>query len=445
MELKYWGDNKLNKNKKEISVYFANWNLDRLPAEQSGEVAGIPWDCVTNIKHAFWQVAPADGTTETSFERRDRGEAPRTEFTIKSMWQKNDMENQAPSAIDPSMPRNHFAQYKVFAKRYPDVEIMLSIGGWARCGYFSEMAYTREGRASFVQSCIDFMKEHTWTGGIDIDWEYPGCSTAGERLPDPADPDHDEGCPIWGTVEEDAANFTALMADLRVAMDAEFGAGVKKLTACCAGSTTTILPLQNWADAVRHMDRINIMSYDMSGVWDGVTGHHTSFVDTKKVVDYFAELGIPAEKLCIGTPFYALSFPMKEMDPKQIVGAPCDTYRASSVPVTERDLKAFEEEARSGYTLKKDGACWKMDESFDEGGKGWHFAHDDEVGAVYAYNDDDASKYYKWFLTYEDHLTLQKKLDYINEANIGGIIIWEVDQDTEDYAFMNQMADNLIR
>ena len=118
MELKYWGDNKLNKNKKEISVYFANWNLDRLPAEQSGEVAGIPWDCVTNIKHAFWQVAPADGTTETSFERRDRGEAPRIEFTIKSMWQKNDMEDQAPSAIDPSMPRNHFAQYKVFAKRY---------------------------------------------------------------------------------------------------------------------------------------------------------------------------------------------------------------------------------------------------------------------------------------------------------------------------------------
>ena len=76
------------KEKKEISVYFANWNLDRLPAEQAGEVAGIPWDCVTNIKHAFWQVTPADGSTETSFERRDRGDTPRTEFTIQSMWQK---------------------------------------------------------------------------------------------------------------------------------------------------------------------------------------------------------------------------------------------------------------------------------------------------------------------------------------------------------------------
>ena len=136
---------------------------------------------------------------------------------------------------------------------------------------------------------------------------------------------------------------------------------------------------------------------------------------------------------------------MKELDPEQTIGVPCEKRRASSVPVTERDLKAFEEVARSGYTLRKDGACWKMDKSFDQGGKGWHFAHDDEAGAVYAYNDDEASGQYKWWLSYEDHLTLQKKLDYINVANIGGIIIWEVDQDTEDYAFMNQMADNLIR
>lgn len=170
------------KEKKEISVYFANWNLDRLPAEQAGEVAGIPWDCVTNIKHAFWQVTPADGSTETSFERRDRGDTPRTEFTIQSMWQKYDMEDLMPSAIDPSLPRNHFAQYAVFAKRYPDVEIMLSIGGWARCGYFSEMAYTREGRRSFIQSCMDFLKKHAWASGIDIDWEYPGCSIAGSAF-----------------------------------------------------------------------------------------------------------------------------------------------------------------------------------------------------------------------------------------------------------------------
>ena len=149
-----------------------------------------------------------------------------------------------------------------------------------------------------------------WASGIDIDWEYPGCSIAGERLPDLSDPDHDEGCPIWGTAREDADHFTALMTEMREAMDATFGKGVKKL------------------------DHINIMSYDMSGVWDGVTGHHTSFSDTKKVVDYFAGLGIDVGKLCIGTPFYALAFKMKEMNPMQVVGVPCEMYRASSGIVT---------------------------------------------------------------------------------------------------------------
>lgn len=182
----------------------------------------------------------------------------------------------------------------------------------------------------------------------------------------------------------------------------------------------------------------------MSGVWDGVTGHHTSFSDTKKVIDYFAGLGIDAGKLCIETPFYALAFKMKEMNPMQIVGAPCEMYRASSGIVTERDLKEFEMPARSGYRLEKDGARWQKIMDFDDSGKGWHLAHDEEAGAAYAYNDEENSNYYKWFLTYEDHWTLQKKLDYIHDAGVGGIIIWEVDQDTQDYAFMNQIANNLL-
>ena len=120
-------------------------------------------------------------------------------------------------------------------------------------------------------------------------------------------------------------------------------------------------------------------------------------------------------------------------------------YRASSGIVTERDLKEFEAQASSGYRLEKDGARWQKDRDFDDGGKGWHLVYDKKAGAAYAYNDEVDSKYYKWFLSYEDHLTLQKKLDYINDTGVGGIIIWEVDQDTQDYAFMNQIADQLLR
>lgn len=434
----------MHTKKKEIIVYFANWYLGRKPAAKGGEVASIPWDRVTYVNHAFWGVAPADGSSENSFERRERGEAPRTDFTIVSMRPENDYENQAPSEIDPALPKNHFAQYGAFSKKYPNVNIMLSIGGWARCGYFSEMAYTAAGRKSFIHSCVDLIQKYPWIGGIDIDWEYPGCTTAGERLPDPNADDGDEGCPIWGTAAEDSANFVLLLSELKAALAENFGEGAKKVTACAGGSTTAILPMQDWKAAAPYLDMINLMTYDLAGVWDGVTGHASSFQGTKKTADYMTALGIPEEKLCIGSPLYAISFLMNKMNPAQIVGAPSATHRATNQEVAETQCHAFASEAVSGYTLKKEGVRWVKASDFSREGCGWHLAHDDKEGATYLYHDDENSPYYKWFLTWEDALSLQEKLDYINNTNLAGVIIWECSQDTADYALITQMAENLL-
>ena len=62
-----------SKSSKQVVVYFANWYLDGKDAMDGGEVASIPWDSVTYVNHAFWAVSPADGTTETSFEREMLG------------------------------------------------------------------------------------------------------------------------------------------------------------------------------------------------------------------------------------------------------------------------------------------------------------------------------------------------------------------------------------
>ena len=97
------------------------------------------------------------------------------------MRPENDYGNQEPSDLNPELPKNHFAQYAVYAKKYPNVNIMVSIGGWARCGYFSEMAYTAEGRKTFVESCVELIHKYPWIGGIDIDWEYPGCITSNTK------------------------------------------------------------------------------------------------------------------------------------------------------------------------------------------------------------------------------------------------------------------------
>ena len=99
----------------------------------------------------------------------------------------------------------HFSQYEEYSEQYPDVNIMLSIGGWTRCGYFSEMANTEAGRKSFIDSCIETMNTYTWIDGIDVDWEYPGV----ERAPES---DTDEGCPVVG---DDYTNYTLLLKNER--------------------------------------------------------------------------------------------------------------------------------------------------------------------------------------------------------------------------------------
>ena len=431
---------------KQIVLYFANWNLNEKPAAGGGEVGSIPWDCVTYVNHAFWGVEPDDGTSETSFERRASGEGARTSWRIASLQPECDFGDEAPSSLDRSLARNHFAQYAAFHERYPDVNILLSIGGWTRCGYFSEMAYTQEGRASFIDACLALLRQYPWMGGIDIDWEYPAGSRSGERQPDLEGNPEDQGCPIFGTASEDRENFTALLRELRAAMDAEFGAGAKKLTACASGSTTWTLPCQDWASAAEYLDLINIMTYDLAGVWDGRTGHSSSALHAKAGAMYFKTLGVPLEKLCVGTPLYAMVMRMTELPAASsaTVGASVEPQKPTLDSVTEEDLKALIAEAASGYAISRDGVRYVMGESFDSGKTGWHCLYDERSGAPWMYNDDPQSPYYLWFLSYENQLSLQEKLDYINEKSLGGIIIWESSEDTSDHAFLAQMRGNLL-
>ncbi|MBP5331700.1 MAG: hypothetical protein J6Y89_07605, partial [Lachnospiraceae bacterium] len=198
---------------KEIIVYYPNWKL----GGENGDVEDIPWESVTMINHAFWEVFPLSGENETSFERRAAGKEARTGFGIRSTLPDND--------------KIIFEKYREYHKLYPDVKILISIGGWSRCGYFSEMAYTEEGRSGFVKSCVELLKENDWISGIDIDWEYPSGSNDGERMPED---ENDQGCPVFGTSLEDRINFPTLLKELREALAAEFGEGKKLLTACAS-------------------------------------------------------------------------------------------------------------------------------------------------------------------------------------------------------------------
>ena len=96
---------------------------------------------------------------------------------------------------------------------------------------------------------------------------------------------------------------------MREAFDAEYGEGAKKLTTCSSVNIETIAE-QNIAAIAQYVDLINIMSYDMTGSYDPVTGHQSALYTTgedkhsvEKGVDYFLAAGVPASKINI-SPLY---------------------------------------------------------------------------------------------------------------------------------------------
>ena len=165
---------------KEVIVYFANWYLDTKTAEEGAEVCSIPWDKVTCINHAFWAVEPADGSTETSWDRLAASGEPLNQLPRGVHPPKADFDNDEPSRMAPGLPWNHFAQYQYYSEQYPDVKIPPGGGpayfslprGVDRFGDFLEMAYTPEAAPPFVKSCLDILEEYPWVDGFDIDWEY---------------------------------------------------------------------------------------------------------------------------------------------------------------------------------------------------------------------------------------------------------------------------------
>ena len=427
---------------KEVIIYFANWYYGRKSSREGAEVYTIPWDKVSYVNHAFWYVEPNDGTTETSFERRDAGLPPRTSFRLTSLTPSADLGRQPASEIADGLSKNHFEQYAHYAKLYPNVKILISIGGWTRCGWFSEMAYTQAGRDSFVNCCMELLREYPWLGGFDIDWEYFGGNPNGDRVP--GEPD-DHGCPIWGTSQEDCQNLALLAKQLKETMDAEYGHGVKKLTACSCGSTWT-LTMQNWAVVAPYMDMINIMTYDMAGVWDLKTDHASEVYQAKAAADFIHETyGVPYEKLCIGSPLYGTDMMMEQLPENgEFLGVPVRPVRPASAGITETVLKGWESQAVSGYAVEKKNGKYVKGAAFNHGGTGWHMGFDEKRRGAYLWNDDETSEYYKWFVSYENAITLQDKLDLIENLNAAGMLVWEVSQDTLDHTMIGQMAENLL-
>ena len=226
----------------------------------------------------------------------------------------------------------NFHQLQELKAKYPNLKILLSIGGWTYSKYFSDVAATAASRQKFVSSCISMFIEGnlpveggyggngTAKGifdGFDIDWEYPG--TANGHLGN-----------HYSTA--DTANYTALLAEFRSELNTQGTTDGKTydLTAALPSGQDNIAAIQT-NQIGQYLNFADLMSYDMYGAWNATgptdeqdplyanpnspeapvaPGKETFSIDNAvrawTVGDpaYGIPGGFPASKLNLGLPFY---------------------------------------------------------------------------------------------------------------------------------------------
>ncbi|WP_069801778.1 glycosyl hydrolase family 18 protein [Thermogemmatispora onikobensis] len=297
---------------------------------------------LTTIIYAFENIDPTNLTCFEAIKASDSsnesnpnaGDGAGDAFADyqKSYSSTNSVDGSSDSYSQPI--KGNFNQLRELKAKYPNLKILLSIGGWTYSKYFSDVAATASSRQKFVSSCITmFIKGNLPTGiggdpsggpaaaagifdGFDIDWEYPG---------------------VLGHVgnhygPQDKANFTLLLQEFRSELDA-YGASIGKhftLTAAVPSGQDKIMQIQT--DQIgNYLDYADVMTYDMHGAWE--SSGPTNFQDplynssqdpsapippgqakynidtsiqawTSGLSAYSIPGGFPASKLVMGFPFY---------------------------------------------------------------------------------------------------------------------------------------------
>ena len=205
--------------------------------------------------------------------------------------------------------RGNFNQLRELKDLFPDIKILISVGGWTWSDKFSQMAMTPAGRSTFIQSCIDvyikgiFSPNLVFPGifdGIDIDWEYPAAPGNSNNY-SPAD----------------TQNFTSLLSELRTALEAQGTIdGKQYLLTIAAPAGEDKFSKIEMGNIHPHLDFINLMTYDFHGAWESTTNFHSPLSGTvddptysqkywaNHAVTSWIQEGVPSDKLILGVPFY---------------------------------------------------------------------------------------------------------------------------------------------
>ncbi|RDY67215.1 chitinase [Lysobacter soli] len=401
---------------KRVIGYFAQWgiyarNYRVKNIDTSGSASKI-----THINYAFGNVRNNRcqvGVTIPTNESTGEGGDAFADYT--KAFQAGESVSGAADTWDQPL-RGNWNQLKQLKAKYPNLKVLISLGGWTWSRGFASAARP-ENRVAFVSSCIDaYIRGNLPVtdgaggagaaagvfDGIDLDWEYPSA------------------CGLTCGTPEESANFTALLAEFRRQLNA-VRPGL--LLTIAAGAGVDKVRVTDPAAYHQYLDYINVMTYDFHGTWDARTNHHSALFDSPNdpstgdqklynsndAMEAFLTRGVPASKLNLGIGFYGRGWTgvaNVNNGLYQSGSAAPGTYEAGN-----EDYKVLKDRPGTIYTDANARATWKYDGNT--------------------------------FWSYDTPAMVTEKMSYVKAQNLGGAFFWEFSGDDAAGTLVNTINNGL--
>ncbi|PPQ71398.1 hypothetical protein CVT26_011113 [Gymnopilus dilepis] len=317
-------------------------------------------------------------------------------------------------------------------------KIVLSVGGWGGCHWYSQAMSTESNRSKLVKTLAETV-ESFGLDGIDIDWEYPNAPGAGNP--------HSSA---------DAGNLLEFFKSLRAAL------GSSKIISSAVTHLPWLgedgQPLRNVAEYAQYMTYVNVMNYDIFGASEH-PGPNAPLGDlcgsssqpqssAAAALAQWKKAGMPASKILLGLPTYG--YVSKSTD-KKLSGSsvPSSIFRNGAHPkfanklphatAPQGDLSALWGQQIAFSQLVSSGALVRKADGTFGGGNGYTMGWDNCSDTPYLFNTSRTT-----VVTYDDTYSIASKTKFAKQFGMGGCFTWSLDQD-DGYVLHDVILRNLGR
>lgn len=221
--------------------------------------------------------------------------------------------------------------------------------------------------------------------------------------------------------------YPLLLAELRAALGPNklISAAVPGLPRDMLAFTSETVP-----QIMRHVDFLNVMTYDLMNRRDTVTKHHTGVELSLEAIDAYISAGAAPEKLNLGFAFYTKYFKTEHDACAGPSPVGCPTLPLED-PDTGADL------GRSGGFSWHDTVPQEVAESFARARE--HGVYDDQQGGFYYW---DAKEDLWW--TFDTPDAIKRKFPLVMaKRRLGGVFAWGLGEDAPAFEHFTALSEGL--